>query len=295
MTTTEALRALLDSLAVPLVDPASRTWWPALLVAFLLIAGLRRRLLLDALRHPSTRLDVQLLLGRRLLRTLRGGVGLGGAWLIATHAVRRLDAWFGPQDVAVPTALAVGLYTLVLFVAWDASRFALHWAMHRFRPLWAFHQVHHSAEVLTPLTFHRIHPLESLLYELRGIGVTGAVTAGFFYLFRQDAVGLELLGVPALGLVLNAVFGNLRHSDLWLRFPPAIERWFISPAQHQLHHTQEHAHRNLGTWLAVWDRLAGTLEISQDPPARFGLPDGERNHGDDLVSAWFAPFLAVIR
>ena len=69
------------------------------------------------------------------------------------------------------------LYTLVLFVAWDLSRFALHWALHRFETLWQFHQVHHSAEVLTPFTLYRSHPVESLLYGLRGVVVTGVVTA----------------------------------------------------------------------------------------------------------------------
>ena len=38
----------------------------------------------------------------------------------------------------------------VLFIASDASRYALHRAMHTLPALWRFHQVHHSAEVMTP-------------------------------------------------------------------------------------------------------------------------------------------------
>src|SRR5690606_22832932 len=47
---------------------------------------------------------------------------------------------------------------------------------------------------------------------------------------------------------------------------------------------------NYGTWLALWDRLGGSLELADRPPERFGIPAAERNHGDDLLSAWFGPF-----
>lgn len=294
---------LLDALLAPFLDPLSRTWWPALLASGAIalgwwawrrprwtLAGARR-----VLTHPSTALDVQLLLGRQLLGLLPLGVGAGGAWLLASHGVRLLDRHLGRPDLQAPAWLATLATTLALFLAWDASRFLLHLAMHRLPVLWAFHQVHHSAEVLTPLTFHRIHPVESLLYQLRGALVTGLVTALCFWLFRVPATGLELAGVPAIGLVLNVVSGNLRHSHAWIPFPAAVERWLLSPAQHQLHHAADPAlaGSNLGTWLALWDRLFGTLVPSQAPPARFGLPAAMRNHDHDLLSAWLGPLRQV--
>ena len=163
--------------------------------------------------------------------------------------------------------------------------------MHKIPFLWAFHQVHHSAEVITPLTHHRIHPFESWLYDMRGALVTGVVAGGFYWLFRGAVSDYTLLGVPALGFVCNVTTGNLRHSHVWLRFPSAVERWLISPAQHQLHHSLEPVHHgsNYGTWLAIWDRVFGVLIVSDKAPASFGIPVSERNHGDDLLSAWFGP------
>ncbi len=297
-------------LAAPFTDPLSRTWWGALVPTVLVAAayharrsaagGLRGRLSL-VLRHPSTRLDLQLLLGRQLLALLRGSAGLGMAWLLATHGVRRLDSLVGRPESAVLDAVPDGVlalaYTLALFVAWDASRFLLHLAMHRVPALWELHQVHHSAALLTPLTFHRIHPLESLLYQLRGALVTGAVTMAFFWAFRGRAQPLELLGVPALGLLLNSLTGNLRHSGVWLRFPAVAEGWLLSPAAHQLHHSADPAHhdRNFGTWLAVWDRAAGTHTVPPAAaPAVYGIPAAGRNHGDDLLSAWLGPVRALL-
>jgi len=296
------LPALATALVDPFVDPASRTWWGGLVITGVIALVAHRRWstrgALAVLRHPSTRLDLQLYLGRILLDLLLGAGSLGLAWLLATHGVRRADALLGrPPELLVSDGVIALLYTAVLFLSWDASRFALHWLLHRVPALWAFHQVHHSAEVLTPLSFHRLHPVESWLYRLRGALVTGVVAGVFFWLFRGQEHQLTMLGVPAVGLVLNAISGNLRHSQLWLPYPAWLERWLISPAQHQLHHSAEPAHfdANYGTWLAIWDRLAGTLLLAERPPARFGLPPGSANHGHDLLSAWLGPFRGAAR
>ena len=198
----------------------------------------------------------------------------------------------GSRHARNTQSMVVALYSLSLFLAWDLSRFVLHMCMHRVPLLWRFHQIHHSAEVLTPLTFHRIHPVESLLYDIRGALVTGGMAGVFYWLFRSQAETWVLLGVPTLGFVLNIFAGNLRHSPFWLRFPDRVERWFLSPAQHQLHHSADPAHydANYGTWLAIWDRMMGCLRLSDERPSRFGIPAEHRNHGDDLLSAWLGPF-----
>jgi len=304
------LGPLTASLLAPFVDPASRTWWVALIAAMGVaalfqprardgLAGLRQAILPSAVYgHRSNILDVQLVLGRQLLALVFATASLGGSWEIATHLGRWLTRTLGVTELGTPPVLASCAYALTLFVVWDGSRFAVHWLMHRVPALWAFHQVHHSAEVLTPLTFHRVHPLESLLYQLRGVLVTGILGGVFFWLFRGTAADVTILGVHALGLICNVVHGNLRHSHVWLRFPPTLERWLVSPAQHQIHHSidPDDFGSNYGTWLAIWDRLIGTLKCSEpEPVSRFGIPAQERNHGNDLVSAWFGPVVALGR
>jgi Fe(3+) dicitrate transport protein len=285
----------------PFLNPLSRTYWGGLLVSGLIAAGYflvrrpeswSRGNILAVLSHPSTGLDLQLFIGRQLLRMLIGVPSLVSGWMVATRGVRWLDGVLGaPATPTLSAGLVAVVYTVVLFVAWDFSRFVLHWLMHRFPVLWAFHQVHHSAEVMTPLTFHRIHPLESFLYDLRGALVTGVVAGGFYWLFRGSVSELTLLGVPAVGFVCNVVTGNLRHSHVRLRFPPAVERWLMSPAQHQLHHSANPVHyeSNYGTWLSIWDRMHGSLIVSDDEELGFGIPDAGRNHSNDLLSAWFGP------
>jgi Fe(3+) dicitrate transport protein len=289
-----------------LVDPAERIFLPAVVAAIvfaIVVLGLRggARALRDGLfarriwTHASARADIVMMFAKALVLAFvrvpwLALTGAAALWVgLELHALHPMDGleWD-------PTAIAI-LYTVVLFVAWDASRFALHWLMHRFDALWAFHQVHHSAEVLTPLTLERVHPVESVLYEVRGLVTTAAVTGTFLYLFRGSAVELHLLGINALGFLFNVVGGNLRHSHVWIRFG-VLERFVLSPAQHQMHHARDaRGHANFGTWLAVWDRWLGTWRPApREAVLAFGV-DAPNHRPDSVLSMLVAPFVAAIR
>jgi Fe(3+) dicitrate transport protein len=292
----------------PFTNPASRTFWAGWVSMFLVVAvlHLKREKRLQGLlgaflpaplwKHQSTRLDLQLLLGKQALRLLGLLPVVAGSWWIATHLVRKMDTWFTVPEISAPPTWVALIYSMTLFIAWDASRYIVHRAMHTFPALWQFHQVHHSAEVLTPLTFHRTHPVETFIFQLRGLLVSGVVTGLFFWLFRSATSDVTLFGVHALGFLFNIAAGNLRHSHIAIGFG-FLERWLISPAQHQIHHgsTAAEQHRNYGTWLAIWDRMGGTFLPSKGSlPQAFGLKRSERNHGDDLISAWFGPLRGFV-
>ena len=226
-------------------------------------------------------------------------------WMFSSLALARwvavsLDDWRGiPEVTSLSTWQVRALYTGVLFVAWDASRWLVHRLAHELPFLWELHKVHHSAEVMTPLTIYRSHPVESLLFQVRGALGAGVASGAFFHLFRGQATQVELFGVNAVGVVLNTLGGNLRHSHVWLPYPRWLERILISPAQHQLHHSSVLAscHSNYGSWLAIWDWLAGSLRTSDvGRPLRFGLPPGERSHAPHrLDAALLAPLWASAR
>lgn len=54
------------------------------------------------------------------------------------------------------------LITLCMVLVIDFSLFFGHMLFHRIGAFWEFHKVHHSAEVLNPLTIYRMHPFEEL-------------------------------------------------------------------------------------------------------------------------------------
>ncbi len=187
------------------------------------------------------------------------------------------------------------LYTLVLFVVSDFSRYWLHRAMHAVPFLWAFHKVHHSAEVLNPATFYRVHPVENFLFGLRYAIVVGGVTGIFIYLFGAKVQLVEILGANALLFIFNILGGNLRHSHIELSYPTVLERFFISPRQHQLHHSYHFTRYNYGGYLAVWDTIFGTLKITADAkPSPYGLGETENARFRQLSALLITPFFEVI-
>jgi sterol desaturase/sphingolipid hydroxylase (fatty acid hydroxylase superfamily) len=302
------LAALLDPLRA-LAEPEKRVFWPHLLASALIVTvlwarGSRRRSLARALfdpslwLHRSARLDYALFAVKGLLRvTLFAPFALAAVPLAA-----RVSATFARSFGESPLARtghgpAVLVFSALLFVVEDLSRFLFHLATHRVAPLWELHKVHHSAEVLTPFTLYRVHPIEGLLNRTRGTLTTALVAGVCAWAFPGHVRALEILGVDALGFLWSFAGANLRHSHVWISYGPRVERWLLSPAQHQVHHglEAEHHDRNFGTALALWDRLFGTLYVPEGREhVRVGLSASERAHGEGLVGALVVPVLAAM-
>ena len=66
---------------------------------------------------------------------------------------------------------------------------------------------------------------------------------------------------------------NLRHSHVSIRYPKAVERVLMSPAQHQLHHSEaeRHSDRNFGVALSLWDWIFGSFHHSVSEKLTFGI------------------------
>ncbi len=282
-------------------DPAERLWWPALLGALVIAVGwdwiaTRRRpsprRAAAALAHPSSVLDAKFVFVRASLRVLLlAGVLAGATWL-AVKVVTGLWATVGAPPAPPGGGWMVGMYSVALFLASDASRYCVHRVFHTIPSLWRFHKVHHSAQVLTPLTLYRIHPFEQIAQSGRSLFVLGIVGGAFAWVSHGTAGPMELFGVPAAVLSLNVLGANLRHTHVRVAYPAVIEHLLISPAQHQLHHGDGVENRsNLGAFLAVWDWLGGTLLCSRTgTEVRFGLSADELNHDPTrLVSALLDP------
>ena len=162
---------------------------------------------------------------------------------------------------------------MTLFIVDDYSRYWTHRALHRIPILWEFHKVHHSATTLTPLTVFRTHPLEAIVFSIRGALVQGTVVGIAFAVIGSNLNLLTILGANFLSVLFHAVGSNLRHSHIALRYPRWLELWLVSPAQHQLHHSvsEEHFDKNFGVAFACWDLIHGTHHFSQAQRLTYGL------------------------
>ncbi len=157
----------------------------------------------------------------------------------------------------------VALYTFTIFIVGDFTRYWLHKFLHTVPFLWKIHSLHHSAEVLNPFTFYRVHPIENILFGLRYALSVGVVTGCFIYLFGANIGLIQIIGANIFVFIFGMLGANLRHSHIPLRYGDSLEKIFISPYQHQLHHTKEFTHKNFGGYLAIWDWMFQTLEIQK--------------------------------
>lgn len=265
-----------------LFSPEKRLFLPALIVSVIICLilkqnkkfkkGVNMLFSKEVWAHPSSFLDLKLFFFNSVLKILIITFWIG---LIPETTILFLKAlrFLLPEINPISTAYAIYIYTFMSFMIDDFSRFFTHYIFHRFKILWKFHQVHHSAPVMTPLTLHRSHPIESLAMFFRNILTHAFTTALFIYFYRSHISALEILGVNALGITFNFALSNLRHSHVPISFGK-LERIFLSPLQHQIHHSKvprEH-HSNFGICFSIWDRLFKTWRPSNGEVSEFGLP-----------------------
>lgn len=194
------------------------------------------------------------------------------------------------------TAVLLGIaLTLTLFVVDDGLKFVAHYAFHAIPELWEFHKVHHSAEQLNFITADRHHPVEVVATAALTTVAYGLVNGVFIGLFGDKLTITTVLGANVFLFAFNIFGGALRHSPFWISFGPSVEKWVISPAMHQIHHSDkvEHFDRNFGGSLAIWDRLAGSLHLAdKNDIERFGIGE-ETKDFRDLSVIYFRPFVAA--
>jgi sterol desaturase/sphingolipid hydroxylase (fatty acid hydroxylase superfamily) len=242
---------------------------------------------------PSSRLDYKLFVINSVL--VFGVIDLlivgPEVW---RHGVQGLltAALGGHRAVAAgPQPWVIALCGLGSLAALDAGYWLAHLAMHRIPVLWAFHKVHHSAEVMTPATEWRQHPVEFLVFPMVYGATSGTVYGLAGWAFGDAAQG-QALSVQTLLMALHlATFHHVRHSHVPIAFTGLWGKILHSPAHHHLHHSSDPAHhdRNLGYLLSVWDWMAGTLVL---PTGRdrltLGLGPDEPGHAT-VVGAYLAP------
>lgn len=207
-----------------------------------------------------------------------------------------LNRQFGFADLALSTTETVIYYTIVLSVFGDFMTFLIHYAFHKIPFLWEFHKIHHSATTMNPFTQYRLHPVELILNNAKSILVFGLVTGIFDYLSNHQVSKWTYLGVNAFSFLFYAWGANLRHSHVKLSFFDFLEFIFVSPFQHQIHHSENPAHfdKNLGSRLAIWDWMFGTLLRSEQiKNLTFGLGTQDNKNYSSFLKNLSMPFANI--
>ena len=228
----------------------------------------------DIYTHKSARVDVSLWVFERTLRPL---------WAVSLFAtvapfteqsvIRSLQFIFGETPALQSNYAWMVLYAAVSLLCYDFMFYAIHWCMHRYPALWAIHKVHHSAEVLTPLTRSREHVLAGPIWAA-GAAFGYAFSGGIFaYLFDGGITQATIMNIGIFSLLFG-FNGMFRHYHIGLHYPRWLERWIQSPAMHHTHHSylKKHWNTNMAAVTSIYDRMFGTLYIpEQDEYTPWGI------------------------
>ncbi len=298
------------------LDPGNRIYFlylaTSLLIAFWIYARKRRtssevegeKTFLGFLfpkkvwKHPSAWLDVRyfffhMLIGHFLmLGLLAGSAAVSYYWASGgfdpqtAEEGKHLTGWVG-------TAITI-VYMCVLFLVTDFIAFYCHYLQHKIPLLWQFHKVHHSAEVMHPISNFREHPIDNMFYYL-AVGLGGGAVTGFTFRVLGYHPNIPVvLGVPLLMFLFNAVGYNLRHSHIWLRWPGVWSKVFPSPAHHHVHHSchPDHLDKNFAFMFPVWDVLFDTYVMPKDNRGvKFGVTEKDNGHElNTCMKLYFVPF-----
>ncbi|OCL81588.1 sterol desaturase family protein [Arcobacter porcinus] len=247
--------------------------------------------------HPSAKLDYIYFFIANIVNLLLLIPLILSAKSVALFINKALYNYFGYFETMTFTYFQITiLYTASIFIFSDFTRYWLHRFLHTIPFLWEFHKVHHSAKVLTPITFYRVHPVENFLFGLRYAFSMGLVTGIFIYLFGAKINIQMILGVNIFVFITSIFGSNLRHSHVPFSYFSFIEKWFLSPKQHQIHHDKKHFNRNFGGYIAIWDRVFGTLTLSKDVKVlKFGLRKNQMNEYLSIKDLYFRPFKNLLK
>ena len=203
-----------------------------------------------------------------------------GALVVSTNTVSMaaLTGAFGPvKAFDVHDMLIKIVSTVVLFLAYEIGYWVDHYLKHRISFLWELHKLHHTAEVLSPLTNFRNHPIDNLVFGYMLSLFIGGASGMLAWLFSRNTEMFSIDGKNIIFIVFLWTIGHLQHSQFWIPFRGAWGRVIMSPAHHQIHHSNDpkHFNRNLGSVLAVWDWMFGTLEIpsAKNPRLSYGVKE----------------------
>ncbi|MBS3744969.1 MAG: sterol desaturase family protein [Wenzhouxiangellaceae bacterium] len=226
-------------------------------IVYLTMFLLERRFPLRKARRP--------LWPRVLVNVAITGIAVATAAITVRPAVEHLLALSPQQNFGALALLELPLAAefAIAFVLFDWSFYWWHRLNHRVPLLWRFHNVHHVDPDLDVTTAFRFH----------------AVEIGYSSAFRATQV---LLIGPAAWMyfmyeLVFQVATLFHHSNvkLPLRIERAVNRVFVTPRMHGVHHSHFHTETdsNYSTVLSWWDRLHRSLRLNVPQEAiRIGVP-----------------------
>ena len=133
--------------------------------------------------HPSAVLDYKYLVVQKLITAFIIAPMLVSALALGNWGSKLLVSWLGPGPQWTPSLAALVVFAMVGLLLFDIGHYISHYVQHKVPFFWEFHKIHHAAEVLTPVTAFRAHPVEIILDRVFQGPLQALGLAVFYYLY----------------------------------------------------------------------------------------------------------------
>ena len=178
------------------------------------------------------------------------------------------------------------------FLAYELAYWVDHYLSHRIPLLWDFHKVHHTAEVLSPLTNFRVHPVDSIVFY-NIVSISLGTTGGALEL-PAAWPSVRVGGANVILVAFIFVTVHLAAFHVWIATTGPLGRLILSPAHHQIHHSDNPIHFDknfgavsVGSGMAVRNALYARAQAGAAALRRQGGSAGHHTAMGGLV----APFV----
>lgn len=209
-----------------------------------------------------------------------------------------LEERFEITSLALSKNETLLIYSLAVVVLYDFVFYFVHLALHKIPFLWEFHKIHHSATSLNPITQYRLHPVELFINNISYMLVSSVLMGVMDYFYQGSIQQLVYAEANIFSMLFLFWGANLRHSHVKLGYFDRIEKFIMSPYQHQIHHSDNPLHfdKNFGAKLSIWDRIFGTLVQSKNvKQLKFGLGAKESEKYRSLFRVLSTPFRNILK
>jgi len=190
------------------------------------------------------------------------------------YGTLRLVEAMRPYEIPDNTVSTVGALILTDFAYYWEHRMS-----HKLKPLWFFHEVHHSSKNFNLSTSFRLHWLGRLLAP---IIFTPLVLMGF----RAEQVFLFF--------IINLFYQFFLHTKLIGQLG-VLEGIINTPSAHRVHHARNQIYidKNFGGILMIWDRIFSTYQPESVAP-KFGILGRFESNNPFTVQFHQVPYYAQL-
>jgi sterol desaturase/sphingolipid hydroxylase (fatty acid hydroxylase superfamily) len=221
----------------------------------------------------------------RLLKNLllTAAVFLVGS-LVVRNAGRGTSEWTTERGFGLVLLIPLPKWCRVVIgiLLMDLTFYYWHWANHRIRVLWRFHNVHHIDPDLDVSTSFRFH-FGEIAYS------------AVFRVVQMLLIGADPLTYAIYETVFNAET-MFHHSNI--RLPVKMERWLnnviVTPRMHGIHHSAvgRETNSNYSVIFPWWDRFNRTLLLNVPHASiRIGVPGYLEEQDNHLWNLLIMPFI----